>query len=62
MKHERGHSGLDDRRIDPSPEPPDGEIRVFSRLGGLLKSYRRVIPGTTEGIPVDGPPPTRASA
>lgn len=61
--HERCHSGLDGRRIDPRPEPPDGEIRMFSRLGGLLKCYRRVAPGTPGGVPVDAPqPPARASA
>jgi len=32
--HERCHSGLDGRRIDPRLEPPDGEIRMFPRLGG----------------------------
>ncbi len=61
--HERCHSGLDGRRIDPRPEPPGGEIRLFSRLGGLLKCYRRVLPGTPGGVPVDAPPPSaRASA
>jgi hypothetical protein len=36
---------------------------MFSRLGGLLKCYRRVAPGTPVGTPVDAPPSTvRASA
>ena len=40
-----------------------GEIRMFPRLGGLLKCYRRVLPGTPGGVPVDAPPPpARASA
>ena len=40
--HERPHSGLDGRLIDPWPQDEEGEIITFSRLGGLLKSYRRV--------------------
>ena len=40
--HERPHSALDGRMIDPWPQDADGEIVEFSRLGGLLKSYRRV--------------------
>lgn len=40
--HERPHSALDGRMIQPWPQDPDGEVREFSRLGGLLKSYRRV--------------------
>jgi hypothetical protein len=28
--------------IKPWPQDADGEIVEFSRLGGLLKSYRRV--------------------
>ena len=60
--HERCHSGLDGRRIDPRPEPPDGEIRLFTRLGGLLKCYRRVVPGSPGGIPVNESPPVPASA
>jgi len=39
---ERPHSGLDGRMIDPWPQDPDGEIRRFTRLGGLLATYRRV--------------------
>lgn len=60
--HERCHSGLDGRRIDPRPEPPDGELRLFTRLGGLLKCYRRVVSGTPGGIPVDESPPLPMSA
>ena len=41
---ERPHSSLDGRMIKPWQQPPDGEIMEFSRLGGLLKSYRRVKP------------------
>ena len=40
--HERPHSGLGGRLIDPWPQDEDGEIVMFSRLGGLLKSYRKV--------------------
>ena len=40
--HERPHRGLGGRMIHPWPQAPDGEIVEFSRLGGLLKSYRRV--------------------
>ena len=40
--HERPHSGLGGRMINPWPQDADGEITEFSRLGGLLKSYRRV--------------------
>lgn len=40
--HERPHSGLGGKLIDPWPQDEDGEIMEFSRLGGLLKSYRRV--------------------
>ena len=40
--HERPHSGLDGRMINPRPQDMDGEVVEFSRLGGLLKSYRRV--------------------
>jgi len=28
--------------IAPHPQDADGEIMEFSRIGGLLKSYRRV--------------------
>jgi len=40
--HERPHSALNWQMIKPLPQDPDGEIMEFSRLGGLLKSYRRV--------------------
>ena len=40
--HERPHSSLGGRMIKPLPQDPDGEIMEFYRLGGLLKSYRRV--------------------
>ena len=40
--HERPHSGLGGKLIAPWPQPTHGEIRCFSCLGGLLKSYRRV--------------------
>jgi len=40
--HERSHRGLGGQMIHPRPQDPDGEIVEFSRLGGLLKSYRRV--------------------
>ena len=40
--HERPHSGLGGRMIKPRPQDMDGEVVEFSRLGGLLKSYRRV--------------------
>ena len=40
--HERPHSALDGKMIDPWPQDADGEIVEFTRLGGLLKSYRRV--------------------
>ena len=39
---ERPHCGLDRKMIDPLPQDEDGEIVEFERLGGLLKSYRRV--------------------
>lgn len=39
--HERPHRGLDGRFIDPWPQDADGEVVEFSRLGGLLRSYRR---------------------
>lgn len=39
---ERVHSGLGGKIINPWTQDPDGEIREFTRLGGLLKSYRRV--------------------
>ena len=40
--HERPHRGLGGKMIHPHPQDKDGEIIEFSRLGGLLKSYRRV--------------------
>ena len=40
--HERPHTGLGGKMIKPHPQEPNGEIMEFSRLGGLLKSYRRV--------------------
>ena len=40
--HERPHSGLGGNMIKPWPQDEDGEVTEFSRLGGLLKSYRRV--------------------
>lgn len=39
---ERPHRGLYGKMINPWPQYPDGDIVEFSRLGGLLKSYRRV--------------------
>lgn len=39
---ERPHSGLEGKMINPWPQDADGEITEFFRLGGLLKSYRRV--------------------
>lgn len=40
--HERPHRGLEGRMIEPYDQDPDGEIVEFKRLGGLLRSYRRV--------------------
>jgi transposase InsO family protein len=40
--HERPHQGLGGGFIDPWPQDEDGEVVEFQRLGGLLKSYRRV--------------------
>ena len=40
--HEHPHSDLDGKMIDPWPQDADGKIVEFSRLGGLLKSHRRV--------------------
>ena len=39
---ERPHMGLGGKLIDPWPQDEDGEIVEFERLGGLLRSYRRV--------------------
>jgi transposase InsO family protein len=41
---ERPHEGLEGRMIAPHPNDPDGDIVQFDRLGGLLKSYRRLRP------------------
>ena len=40
--HERPHEALGGKMIEPLPQEPDGEIKEFTRLGGLLRSYRRV--------------------
>lgn len=40
--HERPHEGLGGKMISPLPQDQDGQIVKFERLGGLLKSYRRV--------------------
>ena len=40
--HERPHYGLGGKLINPGSQDEDGEVMKFSRLGGLLKSYRRV--------------------
>lgn len=40
--HERPHLGLGGKIIDPLPQDEDGDIMEFERLGGLLRSYRRV--------------------
>ena len=40
--HERPHSGLGGAMIKPWPQDEDGEVVMFTRLGGFLKSYRRV--------------------
>ena len=40
--HERPHQGLNGAFIEPWPQEEGGEIMEFQRLGGLLKSYRRV--------------------
>ena len=40
--HERPHMGLGGKLIDPWLQDEDGEIIEFERLGGLLRSYRRV--------------------
>ena len=39
---ERPHSGLGGAVIHPWPQDEDGEVTEFSRLGGLLVSYRKV--------------------
>lgn len=50
-------------RVRLAAKRPFAFSRMFSRLGGLLKCYRRVAPGTPVGTPVDAPPSTvRASA
>lgn len=40
--HERPHESLGGNMIEPRPQDPDDEVVEFSRLGGLLRSYRRV--------------------
>ena len=40
--HERPHRGLGGKMIEPYSQDEDGDIVEFSRLGGLLRSYRRV--------------------
>ena len=42
INHERPHSGLGGAMIKPWPQDEDGEVAMFTRLGGFLKSYRRV--------------------
>ena len=41
---ERNHQGLDNQLIVPLEKPPDinQPIETTERLGGMLKSYRRV--------------------
>ena len=39
---ERPHESFDGQMIDPWPQDPEGDIVCLERLGGLLKSYRRV--------------------
>lgn len=39
---ERPHRGLDNQMIEPLPQSKDGKVVLCKRLGGLLKSYRRV--------------------
>ena len=39
---ERPHESLGGQMIDPWPQDTEGEVVCFQRLGGLLKSYRRV--------------------
>lgn len=46
--HERPHQGLGGKMIEPWPQHADGKVVEFHRIGGLLKSYRRV------HIPDDG--------
>lgn len=44
-------------------EVPDQGVAETREIRGLLKCYRRVLPGTPGGVPVNAPPsPTRASA
>ena len=42
----RPHLGLGGKMIEPYEQPPDGKIVKFESLGGLLKSYRRVVDET----------------
>lgn len=39
--HERPHRGLGGKYIDPYPQDPNGVIVEHTRLGGLLRSYKR---------------------
>ncbi len=41
---ERNHQGLDNKLIVPLEPPPDvdAEVKTTERLGGLLRTYRRV--------------------
>ena len=41
-RERRWHISLDDAMIKPWPQDEDGEVVMFARLGGFLKSYRRV--------------------
>ena len=40
--HERPHESLGGEMIEPRLQDSDGEVVEFTRLGGLLRSYRRV--------------------
>ena len=40
--HRRPHQGLDNNMIAPLPQIENGKIVLEEKLGGLLKSYRRV--------------------
>ena len=45
VKHyntERPHGGIGGKMIEPLPQDEGGEILEFERLGGLLRSYRRI--------------------
>ena len=59
----RGSAGGGKERVRLAAKRPFAFSRMFSRLGGLLKCYRRVAPGTPVGTSVDALPSTvRASA